>query len=106
MDLRWLDLPIHQVRQILPDPDAPTARALLQAHADRLARQRRHLDRQLARCTSHVIQGVDMPTTSTTVAPVQIKIGVRDLAEARTFYGRATPLEPHATRRETPRQAG
>ena len=92
MDLRWLDLPIHQVRQILADPDAPTTHALLRAHAERLARQRRHLDRQIARCATHAIQGVDMPTTSTTVAPVQLKIGVRDLAQARTFYQRAFGL--------------
>ena len=40
-----------------------------------------------------------MPTVSTTVAPVQIKVGVADLTQARRFYEQAFCLQESVIRR-------
>ena len=50
-DLRWLDVPLPDVRDIVAAPSSDRARALLESHADRLVRTRKHLDQQIAQCT-------------------------------------------------------
>jgi DNA-binding transcriptional MerR regulator len=55
-DLRWLDLPIDQVRQVLAAPHSADARAALAAHADRLRRQRRHISQRLQQCTRYALR--------------------------------------------------
>lgn len=91
-DLRWLDVPLHEVRDIVADPSSNQARALLETHADRLVRTRRHLDEQIAQCTTYASEGVPMPTIPTTAAPVQLKIGVADKDRAQHFYEAAFGL--------------
>lgn len=90
-DLRWLAVPINQVRTIAADPDSSGARDILAGHVDRLIRERNHLDRQIAQCTDYQHQGVPMTATPTT-APVQIKIAVIDKDRARQFYEQAFGL--------------
>ena len=85
-DLRWLAVPISTVRSIVADPDSEQSRNLLVSHSDRLIRQRDHLDRQIAQCSTFADEGVSMPTIPTTVTPVQIKLGVTDKARAQRFY--------------------
>lgn len=97
-DLRWLDLPIRQVRDVVADPESPAAHAALADHADRLRRQSRHLARQLDQTTRYANQGVEMPVTTTQLTPVQIKLGVSDPPKARTFYREAFGLSETTVR--------
>lgn len=98
-DLRWLDLPIHLVRDVVADPDSPEARQVLAAHADHLVRDRKHRDRQIARSTRYASEGVPMPTIVTGAAPVQIKLAVADKDQARAFYAAAFGLTESVIRR-------
>lgn len=91
-DLRWLSIPIQQVRRIIADPDSVTTRNLLTDHAARLARERSHLDRQISQLTNYTTEGLTMPTIPTATVPVQIKIGVSDKDRARRFYNAAFDL--------------
>lgn len=98
-DLRWLDLPIHLVRDVVADPDSPEARRVLAAHTERLARERAHRDRQIAQSTRYASEGVPMPTIVTGTAPAQIKLGVADKDQARAFYAAAFGLAESVIRR-------
>jgi DNA-binding transcriptional MerR regulator len=91
-DLRWLAIPIDQVRTIIRDPQSPEARTVLSRHAERLIRERDHLDRQIAQCTTYAQQGAPMPTIATGTTPVQIKLAVADKTLARAFYEAAFGL--------------
>lgn len=91
-DLRWLALPIHQVREIVANPDSSRARDLLAAQTERLVRERTHLDRQIAQLTGYAQEGISMPIIPTATAPVQLKIAVADKARARCFYESAFGL--------------
>jgi len=91
-DLRWLAVPIQQVREIIADEGSTRARELLRAHADRLMRERVHLDKQIAQCTQYADEGVPMPTITSATTPVQMKIGVTDVGRAREFYASAFGL--------------
>ncbi len=53
MDLRWLDVPIQEVRTIVLAPQTDKARAVIKEHAAQLVRQRRHLSRQIEQCTRY-----------------------------------------------------
>lgn len=98
-DLRWLDLPLHLVRDVIADPDSPEARQVLAAHADRLVRDQMQLDRQIAQSIRYASEGVPMPTTVTGTAPVQIKLAVADRDRARAFYAAAFGLSESVIRR-------
>lgn len=91
-DLRWLSIPIQQVRTIIADPDSATARGLLAAQAARLTRDRHHLNQQISQLTDYAREGPPVPMIATTTVPVQIKIGVTDKARARQFYNAAFDL--------------
>lgn len=91
-DLRWLGIPIHQVREIVSSPESARARELLAVHTDRLRRERDHLDRQIAQSSRYASEGATMPAITTTTAPVQIKIAVADKTKARQFYEEAFGL--------------
>jgi DNA-binding transcriptional MerR regulator len=88
-DLRWLDLPIQDIRQVLADPSGPHARATLERHRDRLARGHGHLSRQLGTTTRYLDEGITMRTTTKVSTPVQVKITVDDLDAARALYAGA-----------------
>lgn len=97
-DLRWLDIPIDVVRQIIADPQSPQAQAALAGHANRLRRQHAHLARQLVQTAQYATEGVTMPIAATSTTPVQIKVGVSDLSQAQTFYREALHLTESVTR--------
>ncbi|MFT4165851.1 MAG: MerR family transcriptional regulator [Microlunatus sp.] len=97
-DLRWLGVSLAAVRTIVLDPDSDQARALLADQTDRLVRQRDHLDRQIAKCSTYATEGIRMPTIATTITPVQIRLGVSDKARAELFYGEAFGLVPRVVR--------
>jgi DNA-binding transcriptional MerR regulator len=97
-DLRWLAVPIATVRNIVADPDSERSRTRLISHRDSLIRQRQHLDRQIARCSTVTTEGVPMPEIPTTVTPVQIKLGVTDKARAERFYEDAFGLVQQVVR--------
>ena len=91
-DLRWLGIPIHQVREIIRSPESAQARELLAVHTDRLRRERNHLDRQIDQSSRYANEGATMPAITTATALVQIKIAVADKDEARQFYQQAFGL--------------
>jgi predicted enzyme related to lactoylglutathione lyase len=64
-DLRWLAVPIQQVREIIANPESTRASKQNAQYAD---------------------EGVTMPTITSGTTPVQIKIGVSDVKRAREFY--------------------
>jgi DNA-binding transcriptional MerR regulator len=97
-DLRWLDVPLEDVRGIVKDPSSPDAHRTLTHHRARLQRNRDHLARQLASIDSHIEEGITMPTPISGLAPVQIKITVHDVAAARSFYRDAFGLEEQTVR--------
>lgn len=98
VDLRWLDVPLEDVRVILADPSAAEARHVLDRHHSRLRRTRDHLTRQLATIDRHLENGLTMPTPLAGLAPAQIKVAVDDLATARSFYRDAFGLEEQTVR--------
>lgn len=91
-DLRWLSVPIQQVRTIVADPESAEARALLSTHAGRLSRDRGHLDRRISQLTDYATSGVTVPTIPTSTVPVQIKVGVANIDRARRLYDEAFGL--------------
>lgn len=97
-DLRWLAVPLDVVRQVVADPQSDHARALLAAHANRLTRERHHLDRQIEQCNGYATEGVTMPNVPTAVTPVQLKVGVADKDRARRFYEDAFDLAERVIR--------
>lgn len=77
---------------LIADPDSDIARGVLAAHAARLTRDRDYLDQQISQLNGYAGERIPVPTIATTTVPVQIKIGVRDKARARTFYDTAFDL--------------
>jgi DNA-binding transcriptional MerR regulator len=98
VDLRWLDVPLEDVRVIVQDPSSAEARGTFAVHRDRLMRTRDHITQQLASIDRQVQEGITMPTPISGLAPVQIKIAVHDLAAARSFYRDAFELNEQTIR--------
>jgi DNA-binding transcriptional MerR regulator len=98
VDLRWLDVPLEDVRAIVSDPLSADAREILARHHDRLGRTRDHLTRQLTSINRRLEEGITMPTPLSGLAPVQIKLTVHDVAAARSFYRDAFGLEEQTVR--------
>lgn len=46
--LRWIDLPVEEVRRIIDDPAGEEARGILSRHRDRLTRQAGHVAARIA----------------------------------------------------------
>jgi DNA-binding transcriptional MerR regulator len=97
-DLRWLDLPIEEIRVVLADPEGTDASAVLRRHRDRLERAHAHLGHQLGNTISHLDEGIPMPTTAATVTPSLLKIAVEDVEQARRFYREAFGFEEQVAR--------
>ncbi|MBC9822806.1 MerR family transcriptional regulator [Terrabacter sp. MAHUQ-38] len=97
-DLRWLDLPIEEIRVVLADPDGADASAVLRRHRDRLQRSYVQLGRQLGNTTRYLTEGIPMPTTATTIVPSLLKIAVEDIDQARRFYREAFGFEEQVAR--------
>lgn len=97
--LRYVDLPIEEIRAVLADPEGEAAARILSRHRDRLARQRELISVRLDDIDRMLTKGLPMPATLTGCRPAQIKIAVRDRAEALAFYGDAFDLRYEVTRR-------
>jgi DNA-binding transcriptional MerR regulator/catechol 2,3-dioxygenase-like lactoylglutathione lyase family enzyme len=97
-DLRWLDLPIEEIRVVLADPDGADASAVLRRHHDRLQRSYVHLGRQLGNTTRYLEEGIPMPTTAATITPSLLKIAVEDIYQAHSFYREAFGFEEQVAR--------
>jgi DNA-binding transcriptional MerR regulator len=96
--LRWIDLPIEEIRQVL-DGNDQTARAVLAVHRRRLERQRNLLSARIGDVDHFQENGIIMPTVSSGCRPVQIKIAVNDVKESIAFYQDAFALTYDITRR-------
>jgi DNA-binding transcriptional MerR regulator/uncharacterized glyoxalase superfamily protein PhnB len=84
--LRWTDLPVHGIRQILQAGDSDTANAVLAEHRDRLARQRSRLAAQINDVHRFLERGVAMAAAQRGCRPVQIRIAVDDMQRSVDFY--------------------
>jgi len=105
--LRWVDLPIDEIRQILAGTDA---HELLARHRRRLEREQGHLAAKLRDVDRFLVErflpdrsvqeGLSMKAASTTTTQaVQIKIAVDDVPASVEFYGTAFGLRYDVIRR-------
>ena len=96
VSLRWIDLPVDEVRRILDGADAT---GILELHRQRLNRQLDLLVGRLGDVDRFTTEGLTMPDVATGARPAQIKLGVRDTAEAVEFFRAAFGLQWRVTRR-------
>lgn len=96
--LRWIDLPVEDVRRLLSDPTGEEARGILGRHRARLNRQAGHVAARIADTERYIEEGISMPAV-TGCRPVQIKIAVDDTDEAIGFYREAFGFRYDVTRR-------
>lgn len=96
--LRWLDVPIEDIRRVLAEGDAATADVMAR-HGDRLERQLGLLRAQLREVNHISKEGLAMPSAQEGCTPVQLKIAVADVTAAVAFYSEAFALEFQVTRR-------
>jgi DNA-binding transcriptional MerR regulator len=83
--LRALDLPLHEIKDILDAGDDARTRACLAAHRDRLSARARVLAEQLATLDQFIEKGVSVPAPKGNRI-VMINIAVNDLERSRRFY--------------------
>jgi len=96
--LRWIDLPIDEIRQVLAGR-AATAE-VLDRHRQRLTRQANLLAARLADINRFTEKGLPMPqVVNSGCVPVQIKLAVSDAAAAVEFYRTAFGMNYEVTRR-------
>lgn len=98
-ELRWIDLPIEEIRRVVDDGGSGLAEDILAAHRRRLERQRGLLTAQIGDIDRFQTRGITMPTPATGCRPAQIKIAVRDEAAARAFYQNAFDMRYDVIRR-------
>lgn len=95
--LRWIDLPIDEIRQVLQD--ATHASEIIARHRRRLTRQLDILVARLGDVDRLATEGLTMLKPQTGSTPVQIKIAVNDCHEAVEFYKAAFGMRYEVTRR-------
>jgi DNA-binding transcriptional MerR regulator len=96
--LRWVDLPIEEIREVQADPEGDRARQVLRVHRDRLQRQQTHTEERVASVDHYLEKGITMsPTTG--IRPVQVKLTVDDVDAAVAFYQHAFGFHYDVTRR-------
>jgi DNA-binding transcriptional MerR regulator len=95
--LRWMDLPIEDIRRILDDPEHSPD--VLSRHRHRLERQRSLLDGRISEMNRYLNEGVAMPTVQSGCRPVQIMLAVDDAEKAIEFYKAAFGLRYDISRR-------
>jgi DNA-binding transcriptional MerR regulator len=98
VDLRWLNVPLEDVRVIVMDPSSADVLPILARHQARLQRSRDHVTRQLTAIDRHLEEGIKMPISPAGLAPVQIKITVHDIEVACSFYRDAFGIEEQTVR--------
>lgn len=96
-ELRWIDLPIEEIRQILADDGK--AGDVLAAHRRRLERQRSLISAQIDDIDRFATKGISMSTPLSGCQPVQIKIAVDDTPASIAFYQSAFDLRYDVTQR-------
>ena len=96
--LRWLDLPIEDIRRVLEGGEGATADVMAR-HGDRLERQLGLLQAQLREVHHIIEEGIAMAGPQAGCTPVQLKIAVNDVAASVAFYSRAFAREYEVTRR-------
>ena len=87
--LRWDDLPIEEIRQVLDDPTGAVARDVLASHRRRLERQRDLLTARIRDAGRFAEEGMTMPAVQAGCRPAQIKIAVDDVDAPVAFYVKA-----------------
>lgn len=96
--LRWVDLPVEDIKAALADDTSEKLMEILGRHRDRLERKERLVAAQIADVNYYLEKGLSMtPTTGS--RPVQLKIAVHDLDEAIVFYQKAFGFHYDVTRR-------
>lgn len=90
--LRWNDLPIEEIRQVMDDPAGDAAHELLTRHRHRLERQRDLLTARIHDADRFLQEGITMPALQVGCRPVQIKIAVDDVDASVAFYAKAFGL--------------
>lgn len=96
--LRWLDLPVDEIRQVI-NASGDERDELLRRHRQRLERQGDVLADRVAAVDHQLRKGDDMTKPATGCIPVQIKIAVSDFSKAKDFYEAAFGLKAQVTRR-------
>jgi predicted enzyme related to lactoylglutathione lyase len=98
--LRWVDLPIEEIRAVLAEPEgSAAAEGVLERHRERLSRQSSLLEARLESTNRMMAKGLTMPLKLTGCQPVQIKLAVDDIDAAVTFYAQAFGMRYEVTRR-------
>jgi DNA-binding transcriptional MerR regulator len=96
--LRWIDLPIEELRAVLADPSGEPARQVLLSHRQRLQRQQSRLAARIQDVDHYLEKGITMsPVTGS--HPIQLKITVDDTDAAIAFYQQAFGFHYDVTRR-------
>lgn len=96
--LRWIELPLDEIRAVLNDHSGETTAEVLHRHGQRLERRASLVTRQLADIDHYLDKGLSM-TPMTGTRPVQLKIAVDDIDEAINFYRQAFGFHYDVTRR-------
>jgi DNA-binding transcriptional MerR regulator len=97
--LRWDDLPIEEIRQVIDDPAGDTARLILSRHRHRLKRQRDILTARIRDADRFLQEGIAMPALQVGCRPVQIKLAVDDVDASVAFYVKAFGFRYDVARR-------
>jgi DNA-binding transcriptional MerR regulator len=87
--LRWDDLPIEEIRQVIDDPAGNVAHDVLARHRCRLERQRDLLTARIRDADRFIQEGITMPALQAGCRPSQIKIAVNDVDASVAFYVKA-----------------
>lgn len=96
--LRWIDLPVDEIRAALDDETGAALAEVLTRHRGRLERRANLVAGQIADVDAYLEKGLSMnPVTGT--RPVQLKIAVDDVDEAIAFYQQAFGFHYDITRR-------
>ncbi len=90
-NLRGVDLPVDEVREVLTAADEAVTREVLQRHRERLAERATRLERMLATSDSYVERGVPLPAPRS-CRVVQVMVSTRDHDESVRFYTEAFGL--------------
>lgn len=96
--LRWIDLPVEEIRTALADDTDETTVEILRRHRGRLERRHSLVTAQIADVDYYLEKGLSM-TPATSSRPVQLKIAVDDVDEAIAFYQKAFGFHYDVTRR-------
>jgi DNA-binding transcriptional MerR regulator len=94
-NLRGVDLPVDEVREVLTAADEAVTREVLQGHRQRLADRAELLERMLATSETYVENGVPLPAPRA-CRVVQVMVSTRDHDESVRFYTEAFGLEFNA----------